>query len=150
MAEITNADLNALGDRLTRAIEREVGLAREASAKDIRGVYHRIDELKRKQDEQNGRVNMAVADIAALKRAQEASDERQARTELRVDDHATDISALQERTRNVSPALGLSLTRKHKSIIAGVLVSAAAGLTGVAKDIVLMIVSMLTGERTAP
>lgn len=144
MADITNADLNALGDRITASFRHEIGLARAENAKDIRGVYHRIDELRAHQEKQNGKVDKNTASIESLRTDQRNQGERISRVEERVDDHTNDIGAIDERTKNVSPDLGVTLTGKQKAIFVGALVTFCGAVLEGASHAIPRIVAFFT------
>jgi hypothetical protein len=66
MSDITNADLARVEERITDSVRHEVGLARQESARDIRGVHTRISELTIRVEQQNGRVSSQGEKIGVL------------------------------------------------------------------------------------
>jgi len=118
MDGLTHNDLNALGDRVTTAFRYEMALHREEARRIERGIYKRIDELKARQDVQNGRVNTHVAALAALEESLNSHTGRADRIEERQDRFAVDVAAVSERTRFVTSSLGaVSLNKKQKAAL---------------------------------
>ena len=136
MADISNADLHALGRNLTDAIRHEVGTLRAETLRIERGVYRRIDELKAKQDEQNGRVNRHEARLDILAEEPLRTEQRLEGIETRVVDVHVKLCQIEERQRLRWNAIGdkrsfwQTLSKKQKAAA----FSAAASAAGVAAD----------------
>ena len=126
---LTHDDLDRLGDRLTRAFQHEVGLSRQENIRMTEGLYKRIDDLKDRQDYQNGRVNKNTAAIAGIETSVETQCQRLDRMEARQDDATRDIAACNERTKNITPTLGaISLNKKQKAGVGSFLVLCVGAL----------------------
>jgi hypothetical protein len=119
---LTNLDLNALADRIADSVRHEVQTLRNETIRIERGIYHRIDELKEKQTEQNGRVNKHEATSSTQSLQLTSIGREVTQVGAAVIAQGKDIIRLFERTKHVQPALGIALTAKQKSavIVAGV------------------------------
>src|SRR5262245_60789966 len=124
MPPITNSDLQAIAKQITDATRHEVTTLRNEMLRVERGICDRVDELKAKQAEQNGRVNQHATALAELRAEQDVQCERLERCESDCGDHGQELARLDERThrvdertRNVSPRTGLVLTKKQKAFL---------------------------------
>lgn len=145
MSGITHDDLHALGDRLTDAFRHEIGLNRAETVRMEKGIYKRIDELKDRQDEQNGRVYRNSALIAAIQADALATKQVVERLEGQHGEIQRELGTIDERTRAIdartkhvtTSATGLTritLNRKEKTALGSLLALMAAAVFEVIRD----------------
>lgn len=144
MGDLTHADLQALGGQITEAFRHEVSVLRGETQRMERGIYRRIDELRIAQDRQNGRVAKAETEITTLHAYRLTDTDRLNDHESDIRAHGEALTRIDERTKNVSPTLGLSLSRKQKAALWAAFVPLTGAVLDLLRHVVLMLLALLS------
>jgi septal ring factor EnvC (AmiA/AmiB activator) len=124
---------NSITTQITGTVRHEVGLAREQFKEDLRAVHARIGDVQRAQHDDRSKLAAHANTIAAHEQQHDDTERRLTDVEADCGGLGQEVARLDERTRNVQPMLGLSLSKSQKTMLGAILAAAGTGLLDLAR-----------------
>lgn len=150
MADITYADLEKLSERITDAVRHEVATLRSETVRMERGIYHRIDEMRQRQEQHNDILTRLEGRVSALEHEDQSQREWIDACAQRCEARGQTLSRIDERTRNVSPSLGLTLSKKQKAALWSMLATVGLALLDLFRHAVSIALAWLASHGQKP